>query len=49
MVQKFYSETLVENEAKLRPSKSALDFILSYSKALEVKKLKKQKVFICKN
>jgi hypothetical protein len=49
MVQKFYSETLVENEAKLRPSKAALDFILSYSKALEVKKLKKQKVFICKN
>ena len=49
MVQKFYSETLVENEAKLRPSKAALDFILSYSKALEVKKIKKQKVFICKN
>ncbi|MEN9987100.1 MAG: hypothetical protein RLZZ585_139 [Bacteroidota bacterium] len=49
MVQKFYSETLVENEAKLRPSKAALDFILSYSKSLEVKKLKKQKVFICKN
>jgi|GEM_PF-1128831 hypothetical protein len=49
MVQKFYSETLVKNEAKLRPSKAALDFILSYSKALEVKKLKKQNVFICKN
>ena len=49
MVQKFYSETLVENEAKLKPSKAALNFILNYSKALEVKKLKKHKVFICKN
>jgi hypothetical protein len=49
MVQKFYSETLLGNEAKLTPSKATLDFILNYSKADEVKKLKKQKVFICKN
>jgi len=49
MVQKNYSETLVKNEAKLKPSHAAIDFILNYSKAHEVKKLKKQTVFICKN
>jgi hypothetical protein len=49
MVQKFYSETLFENEAKLKPSKAAIDFILNYSKCMEVRKIKKQKIFICKN
>ncbi len=31
------------------PSPSAIQFILSYSKAMEVKKLKKKKILVCKN
>jgi len=49
MVQKNYSETLLDNEAKLQPSLAALQFIMNYSKAMEVKKGRKQKIFICKN
>lgn len=48
MMQKYSTESKPVHVLSL-PSPSAIHFILSYSKAFEVKKLKKKKILVCKN
>jgi hypothetical protein len=48
MMQKYSTESKPIHASSL-PSPSAIHFILSYSKAFEVKKLKKRKILVCKN
>jgi hypothetical protein len=48
MMHKYSAESKPIHTQSL-PSPSSVHFILSYSKAFEVKKLKKKKILVCKN
>jgi hypothetical protein len=48
MMQKYSTENKPIHLKSL-PAPSSIHFILSYSKAFEVKKLKKKKILVCKN
>ncbi len=48
MMHKYSTESKPINTNSL-PSPSSIHFILSYSKAFEVKKLKKKTILVCKN
>jgi hypothetical protein len=41
--------SLNQNENLVKPSNEALSFLLMYSKSIEVKKGKKQRIILCKN
>jgi hypothetical protein len=49
MMQKYPSISLNQNENLVKPSNEALSFLLMYSKSIEVKKGKKQRIILCKN
>ena len=49
MMQKYPSTSLNQNENLVKPSNEALSFLLMYSKSIEVKKGKKQRIILCKN
>jgi hypothetical protein len=49
MTHKYPSISLNQNENLAKPSNEAISFLLMYSKSLEVKKGKKQRIFLCKN
>ena len=49
MMQKYSQETLLTEKNGLQPKDSTLQFLLNYSKSIEVKKLRKSKILICKN
>ena len=47
-MQKYSAESKPIN-AQSQPNPSSIHFILSYSKAFEVKKLREKKILVCKN
>jgi len=48
MMHKYPAESKPYKKQSL-PNPSSVQFILNYSKAFEVKKLKKRKILVCKN
>lgn len=49
MMHKYPSISLNQNENLVKPSLDAISFLLMYSKSIEVKKGKKQRIILCKN
>jgi hypothetical protein len=49
MIQKYSTLSLKQNENETKTLDETIAFLLSYSKAIEVKKLKKRNVILCKN
>jgi hypothetical protein len=49
MSKKYLLEILENNKPILQPTSASIQFLLSYSKAMDVKKFKKQRVLFCKN
>jgi hypothetical protein len=49
MTHKYASISLNQNENLVKPSNEAISFLLMYSKSIEIKKGKKQRILLCKN
>jgi len=49
MMQKYPTLSLNQNENLDKPTNEAISFLLMYSKSIEVKKGKKQRIILCKN
>jgi hypothetical protein len=49
MMHKYPSISLNQNENLAKPSLEVISFLLMYSKSIEVKKGKKQRIILCKN
>jgi len=49
MIKKYPTLSLSENENKIKPLDTSINFLLSYSKSTEIKKTKKHVIILCKN
>jgi hypothetical protein len=49
MINKYPSISLNQHENIVKPSNESISFLLMYSKSIEVKKGKKQRIVLCKN
>jgi hypothetical protein len=49
MIKKYPTLSLSENENKIKPLDTSINFLLNYSKSTEIKKTKKHVIILCKN